>query len=93
MMRTTLIAILLLGGAGLVAQTGNNASSAKQRPAKQQPATQSDGERLFEVNCQRCHRPPEQLSPKITGSVLRHMRVRAMLTKEDERAILKYLAP
>jgi mono/diheme cytochrome c family protein len=88
MMRTPLIAVLLLGAAAVVAQTKTSSA-----PAKEQPATQSEGERLFEVNCQRCHRPPDQLSPKITGSVLRHMRVRAMLTKEDEQAILKYLAP
>ncbi len=52
-----------------------------------------DGARLFAVNCGRCHRPPDQLSPKIAGSVLRHMRVRATLSQEDEKAILKYLAP
>ena len=52
-----------------------------------------DGERLFQANCGRCHRPPDQLSPKAAGSVLRHMRVRAMLSKEDEQQILKYLAP
>jgi mono/diheme cytochrome c family protein len=92
MMRASLISILLLGAAAVVAQTGSTGTPTKQQPAKQQ-ATQSEGERVFEVNCQRCHRPPEQLSPKITGSVLRHMRVRATLTKEDEQAILKYLAP
>ncbi len=54
---------------------------------------EADGARLFAENCGRCHRPPEQLSPKIAGSVLRHMRVRASLSKEDEQAILKYLAP
>ena len=56
-------------------------------------APEADGARLFAENCGRCHRPPDQLSPKIAGSVLRHMRVRASLSKEDEQAILKYLAP
>ena len=88
MTRAPFIAVLLLGAAAVVAQTKTGSA-----PAKEPQATQNEGERLFEVNCQRCHRPPDQLSPKITGSVLRHMRVRAMLTKEDEQAILKYLAP
>ena len=57
------------------------------------PDHSSDGAQLFAENCGRCHRPPDQLSPKVVGSVLRHMRVRATLSKEDEQAILKYLAP
>jgi hypothetical protein len=33
------------------------------------------------------------LSPRIAGSVIRHMHVRAMLSQEDAREILEYLAP
>lgn len=51
------------------------------------------GERLFQIQCARCHHAPEQLPPRITGTVLRHMRVRALLSQEDERALMKYLAP
>jgi hypothetical protein len=51
------------------------------------------GERKFEANCSRCHTAPEQLSPRIVGTVVRHMRVRASLSAEDERDILRYLAP
>jgi hypothetical protein len=51
------------------------------------------GERAFKANCARCHTPPEQLSPRITGTVLRHMRVRALLSPQDERDILKFLNP
>lgn len=58
------------------------------------PAKASDpGERKFQANCSRCHDAPQQLSPRITGTVLRHMRVRASLSAEDEREILRYLAP
>jgi len=65
-------------------------------PATTQNATVTQtnaGERKFRANCSRCHNAPEQLSPRITGTVLRHMRVRASLSAEDERDILKYLAP
>jgi cytochrome c5 len=51
------------------------------------------GERKFQANCGRCHSAPEQLSPSITGTVVRHMRVRASLSAQDEKDILKFLAP
>jgi mono/diheme cytochrome c family protein len=90
MITRLIAAVAVLGLAVAFGQANNDASS---KP-KTQPTAQSDeGERLFQANCGRCHRPPDQISPKIAGSVLRHMRVRAMLSKEDEQQILKYLAP
>ena len=59
-------------------------------PTKNQ---QSEGERKFQINCGRCHNPPERLSPRIAGTVIRHMHVRAMLSQEDAREILEYLTP
>ncbi len=50
-------------------------------------------ERLFQVQCGRCHHAPEQIPPSIVGTALRHMRVRANLTPADERLLMKYLAP
>ena len=52
-----------------------------------------EGEMRFRENCGRCHNPPESLSPREVKAVLQHMRVRAMLSAEDEQLILKYLAP
>jgi hypothetical protein len=90
MITRLVLAISVLGFAMAFGQATKDPSS---KP-KAQSSTQSDeGERLFQANCGRCHRPPDQISPKIAGSVLRHMRVRAMLSKEDEQQILKYLAP
>jgi cytochrome c5 len=57
------------------------------------PVASDPGERKFDANCSRCHTAPEQLSPRIVGTVVRHMRVRASLSAEDERDILRYLAP
>ena len=51
------------------------------------------GEQRFQENCGRCHNPPDSLSPREVKAVLQHMRVRAMLSAEDEQLILKYLAP
>jgi cytochrome c5 len=55
--------------------------------------TQPNGEEVFKANCGRCHMPPMILSPRITGTVVMHMRVRARLSRQDEKLLLKYLAP
>lgn len=51
------------------------------------------GERVFHTQCGRCHNPPEDLSPREARAVVRQMRVRANLSEQDERALLKFLAP
>lgn len=90
------IIVLFLAVVGAAAQN----STPKPKPASSKPSppqtakTESAaGERLFQTQCGRCHAPPEDLSPREAKAVLRQMRVRAMLTAEDERLILKYLAP
>lgn len=55
--------------------------------------TQNVGERKFQENCSRCHTAPEQLSPHITGTIVMHMRVRASLSDQDAKDILRYLSP
>jgi cytochrome c5 len=55
--------------------------------------TQSNGEEVFKASCARCHMPPMSLSPRTTGTVVMHMRVRARLSRQDEKLLLKYLAP
>jgi cytochrome c5 len=57
------------------------------------PNQAAQGEKLFRTNCGRCHNPPENLSPREVRAVVRHMRVRAVLTDEQERLIVKFLAP
>jgi mono/diheme cytochrome c family protein len=54
---------------------------------------QSDGERKFAQNCGRCHSSPEGFPPHISGTIIRHMRVRASLSKQDEEDILHFLNP
>jgi cytochrome c5 len=74
-------------------------SQAKQAPANQKReakgpnSEQSDGEKKFKKNCARCHEVPEGFSPGISATVLRHMRVRASLSKQDEQDILRFLNP
>jgi cytochrome c5 len=72
---------------------GQQPSSPKQTSTIHTPASNSEGERRFQANCGRCHQAPQDLSPREVKAVIRHMRVRAMLSAEDEQLILKYLAP
>jgi cytochrome c5 len=70
------------------------ASAPAKAAVKADSAKQPDiGQRKFDANCGRCHNAPEQLSPSLTGTVVRHMRVRAILSAQDEKDILRFLAP
>ena len=62
-------------------------------PALSTENQQRSGEQIFMENCSRCHKPPVTIPPRITGTIVMHMRVRAKLSREDERALLRYLAP
>lgn len=55
--------------------------------------SQDEGQRVFAENCSRCHNAPQGFSPRIAGTVSRHMRVRANLSAEEERALLRFLNP
>lgn len=101
-MRTRLaIAALLLfaamfGGLAATAKTGGS----KDTPAPAaSAATQSDqsndarleGEKRFRANCGRCHTAPPKFPPRMMGTIVRHMRVRATLTDQDMRLVLRYM--
>ena len=66
------------------------------KPVKETGArthARSEGERVFAINCSRCHMPPTSLSPRTTGTILMHMRTRARLSQQDEQALLNFMAP
>jgi mono/diheme cytochrome c family protein len=77
-------------GAFGLAQTSGSLP-VKQAPIENSQASQ--GAKKFEENCSRCHNAPEGFSPRISGTIVRHMRVRASLSKKDAEAILKFLNP
>jgi hypothetical protein len=90
--------LLMTMGGGLMAAPTSKVSDSPQNEdkSKQTPASgaQADrGEQVFMTNCVRCHTPPGVLSQRITGTVIMHMRVRARLSREDEQALLRFLAP
>jgi cytochrome c5 len=70
-----------------------NEPAPQRAQAESSPAQVQAGERAFRANCSRCHQAPMSLSPRITGTVTMHMRTRARLSQEDEKLLLKFLAP
>jgi cytochrome c5 len=68
------------------AHTSNN-------QAKTVHDSQDEGQRIFEQNCSRCHAAPEGFSPRISGTIVRHMRVRASLSQHEEQELLQFFNP
>jgi mono/diheme cytochrome c family protein len=54
-------------------------------------ALRLEGEKRFQANCGRCHMAPPKFPPRAMATILRHMRVRALITDEDRRLILRYM--
>ena len=90
-----LVVMLFLGCITASGTPQATSSTQKQTPSSQSAAAQhrKEAEQKFQANCGRCHNPPESLSPREVKAVLQHMRVRAMLSAQDEQLIRQYLAP
>jgi mono/diheme cytochrome c family protein len=54
-------------------------------------ALRLEGEKRFQANCGRCHMAPPKFPPRAMATILRHMRVRALITDEDRRLVLRYM--
>lgn len=79
----------------VLAQTTAAHPNAKKKETHAAPssAESARGQEVFEQNCSRCHNAPESISPQISGTVIRHMRVRASLSAADEKALLRFMNP
>lgn len=89
---------LCLGGVALAQQTKpdqKNPPVAKQQTTATHTGNhqQSEGERIFTQNCARCHTPPDGFSPRISGTIVFHMRVRANLSAHDQQELLRFFNP
>jgi cytochrome c5 len=95
--KTLILTIAVLSVLGtLMAQSAPSTAHHGDTVRKDHPsatATASRGERVFQQNCSRCHNAPQSLPPQISGTVLRHMRVRASLSAADEKALLQFMNP
>ena len=96
--RQFLFGVLVLASASalaVAAQNGTPATAPARKSAahKQAGQPQTAGERVFKQNCLRCHAEPEGFSPSISGTIVRHMRVRASLSQREEEQLLQFLNP
>lgn len=71
--------------------TGDKNSATADRSA-QDDTLRLQGEKRFRANCGRCHVAPPKFAPRMTATIVRHMRVRATITEEDARLILRYMS-
>lgn len=92
---------LLLFGLLLVKAEARPPTSGSEPPAKSGSSVQVfktdddlrvEGEKRFRANCGRCHQSPHKFSPRMMLTIERHMRVRALVTDEDMRLIVRYLS-
>lgn len=60
---------------------------------EQHTVTPDRGQEVFKQNCSRCHNAPEGFSPSISGTIARHMRIRANLSEADYKALLRFFNP
>jgi mono/diheme cytochrome c family protein len=58
---------------------------------EQDGALRLEGEKRFRSNCARCHAAPPKFAPRMMGTIVRHMRVRANITDQDMRMVLRYM--
>jgi cytochrome c5 len=86
-------AYIVCSAAAVIAAGQVAPAAGKTSHQKNTVSASGDGEKVFNANCARCHTPPMTLSPRTTGAVVAHMRVRARLTRKDEQLLLQYLAP
>jgi len=82
--------VLLFTGQAACVRAQTAASPKKQ---VQKTTHNNDGEQVFLQNCSRCHNTPDGFSPRISGSIVRHMRVRANLSEKDAQAVLRFFNP
>jgi len=100
--------IWLYGGLVAAAVTASSLTVRAQQPTQQStskpaaqaktgstktPPTMADGARVYGENCSRCHNPPEGFPQHVSGTIARHMRMRASLSEQDWDALLRFFNP
>lgn len=88
-----IFAVSLAGPALAQSAKSDDGNAARVAPAAEsQPAdARLEGEKRFHSNCGRCHVAPPKFPPRMMATIIRHMRVRATITDEETRLILKYM--
>jgi cytochrome c5 len=83
----------LFSKTGSYGQAAAASSQDKAKSSGVHASPQDDGQKIFDQNCSRCHNAPMGFSPRISGTVVRHMRVRAGLSEKDAQALMRFFNP
>jgi len=68
---------------------GSTISSSKS--VHEAAAARYEGEKRYHANCGRCHMAPHKFPSRMMVTIERHMRVRATLTDEDMKYIVRFM--
>lgn len=90
------LALAMLLALGAAAKTSGGSKDAAPNTTAAASSTQDEslhleGEKRFRSNCGRCHTAPPKFPSRMMATIVRHMRVRANITDEDMRLILRYM--
>ena len=77
--------------AGKDAPKDSSATPVSAEQSAQNENMHVEGEKRFRSNCARCHAAPPKFPPRMMATIVRHMRVRATITDQDMRLILRYM--
>ena len=86
-------AVAFITAAAMCQSNDSSTNPRSQNSKESQVVAQGRGQQVFAQNCSRCHSAPEGFSPHISGTIARHMRVRASLSEADYKALMKFLNP
>lgn len=94
-----LLALIVAAAVSGLTQTVTQGQASSARAGMKDAAVQrvsrqiEDGRLVFQQQCSRCHNAPEGFPQSISGTIIRHMRVRASLSKSQEDDLLRFLNP
>ena len=90
-----LIGTMAISASIAVGEDKNDSQQSRENssPMAGQGLPSNRGQQVFEQNCSRCHNAPQGFSPHISGTIARHMRVRANLSEADYKALRQFLNP
>ncbi len=91
MRRTFILLTLLVATAMLGSAEPKPSKRAVMATPQDEQTLRLEGEQRFRTNCGRCHQAPHKFPPRMMATIVRHMRVRSMITDEDMKLILKYM--
>ena len=73
------------------ADTTSASAISSSKAVHEAAAARFEGERRYHANCGRCHMAPHKYPPRMMATIERHMRVRATLTEEDVKYIVRFM--